>query len=124
MSNDVITNAAAELWAAHRDRAPIGPLTKRYPGLNVAAAYAVQQVNLRRRLAAGAKLVGRKIGLTSAPMQTLLGVDEPDYGFILDDMVAQDATTVAAARFCAPRVEPEVAFLMRHSLRGPHITVA
>jgi 2-keto-4-pentenoate hydratase len=124
MSNDVITNAAADLWAAHRDRKPIGPLTKRYPDLNVAAAYDIQQVNLCRRLAAGAKLVGRKIGLTSAPMQTLLGVEEPDYGFILDDMVTADGSTVPASRFCAPRVEPEVAFLMRRTPRGPNVTVA
>lgn len=122
-STDLIAGAAEQLWIAQRDRAPIAPLTQTYPGLDVADAYAIQQVNLRRRLAAGAKLVGRKIGLTSEPMQTLLGVDEPDFGFILDDMVITDRT-VAAAEFCAPRVEPEVAFLLGRSLSGPNVTVA
>lgn len=118
-----IVNAASDLWTAHRDRAPIKPLTEAYPGLDVAGAYAIQQVNLRRRLAAGTVLVGRKIGLTSEPMQTLLGVDEPDYGYILDDMVITSGSA-EAARFCSPRVEPEVAFLLGNSLCGPGVTVA
>lgn len=124
MTSQPITDAAAELWAAHRDRAPISPLTERYPGFDVAAAYSVQQVLLRRRLALGTTLVGRKIGLTSEPMQTLLGVDEPDFGFILSDMVLPDGCTVAMGRFCAPRVEPEVAFLLDKPLRGPGVTAA
>ena len=123
MTGDVIVAAAADLWAAHRDRAPMPPLTHRYPSLDVAGAYAVQQTNLRRRLAAGATVVGRKIGLTSAPMQALLGVDEPDYGYVLDDMVIT-GDTVDSARFCSPRVEPEVAFLLRATLRGPDVSVA
>lgn len=68
-------------------------------------------------------LVGHKIGLTSEPMQALLGVDEPDFGYILDDMVLAAGASVAAERFCAPRVEPEVAFLLRSALRGPNVTV-
>lgn len=123
VANDVIIAAADDLWAAQRDRKPIRPVTESFPALDVAGAYAVQQVNLHRRLAAGGVLAGRKIGLTSEPMQSLLGVDEPDYGFILDDMVITTGA-VDAARFCAPRVEPEVAFLLGHSLRGPNVTVA
>ena len=121
MSKGLITAAAADLWAAHRDRTPISPLTERYSELDIADAYAVQQVNLHRYLAAGSRLVGRKIGLTSKPMQSLLGVDEPDFGYVLDDMVIDDM--VGTARFCAPRVEPEVAFLLRSPLRGPGVRV-
>ncbi|MGC7322677.1 2-keto-4-pentenoate hydratase, partial [Mycobacteroides abscessus subsp. massiliense] len=110
-TSDVIASAAADLWAAQRDRTPITPVTKRYPELGVTDAYAIQQVNLRRRLAGGARLIGRKIGLTSAPMQHLLGVDEPDFGFILDDMVVTNGVATAT-HFCAPRVEPEVVFLL------------
>jgi len=66
------------LSAAQEGRAPIEPLSQRFPGLNVADAYAIQQVNLSRRLGQGRTVVGHKIGLTSKPMQTLLGVDEPD----------------------------------------------
>lgn len=123
VADDFIVNAAADLWVAHRDRAPIQPLTARYPQLDVADAYAVQQVTLRRRLASGDILVGRKIGLTSAPTQKLLGVGEPDYGFVVDDMVIT-TDTVAASRFCAPRVEPEIAFLLGRALRGPDVSIA
>lgn len=117
-----VAEAADFLHAAQIDRAPIDPLTVRYPSLDVADAYAIQQANLSRRLSAGHTLVGHKIGLTSQPMQELLGVDEPDFGYILDDMVVEGAA-VPAARFCAPRVEPEVAFLLSRALRGPGVTV-
>ncbi|MEZ0365922.1 2-keto-4-pentenoate hydratase [Mycobacterium sp. pUA109] len=120
---DVIQQAADLLYVAQDKQAPITPLTERYPGLNVADAYAIQQVNLRRRRHNGCTVVGHKIGLTSAPMQTLLGVDEPDFGYILDDMVLTDGSTAPAARFCAPRVEPEAAFLLRAPLQGPGVTV-
>lgn len=114
--------AADLLHAAQIGRAPIDPLTERYPGLDVAGAYAIQQVNLSRRLRGGRTLVGHKIGLTSRPMQVLLGVDEPDFGYILDDMVLARDTAAPAGQFCAPRVEPEVAFLLRRPLHGPGVT--
>ncbi|WP_067975581.1 2-keto-4-pentenoate hydratase [Mycolicibacter icosiumassiliensis] len=124
LTPNMIREAAGLLHAAQTERAPITPLTERYPGLDVAGAYAIQQVNLSRRLATGRTLVGHKIGLTSAPMQTLLGVDEPDFGYILDDMVLADGCVTPVAGFCAPRVEPEVAFLLCAPLRGPGVTVA
>ncbi|OBF81262.1 2-keto-4-pentenoate hydratase [Mycobacterium sp. 852002-51163_SCH5372311] len=116
-----IAEAADFLYAAQIGRAPIDPLTARYPSLDIADAYAIQQANLSRRLGDGRTLVGHKIGLTSQPMQQLLGVDEPDFGYILDDMVV-DRLAVPAARFCAPRAEPEVAFLLSRPLRGPGVT--
>ncbi|MBY0388471.1 MAG: fumarylacetoacetate hydrolase family protein [Mycobacterium pseudokansasii] len=119
----MIDEAAALLAAADADAAPIGQLTLRYRGMGVADAYAIQQVNLARRLGDGRSVAGHKIGLTSKPMQTLLGVDEPDFGYILDDMVVPNGSAVARARLCAPRVEPEVAFLLRKPLRGPGVTV-
>ncbi len=118
----IIHEAADLLFGADADRAPIGPLTERFPAMDLADAYAVQRVNLTRRLQNGRVLVGHKIGLTSEPMQTLLGVDEPDFGYILDDMVVPDGAAVPRGRFCAPRVEPEVAFLLRDPLRGPGVT--
>lgn len=123
MTGPNIYQAAELLYQAHAARVPISPLTERYPGMDLAAAYAVQRVNLGRRLGAGGTLVGHKIGLTSKPMQDLLGVDEPDYGYILDDMVLSNGSAVPAARFCAPRIEPEVAFLLREPLREPGVTV-
>jgi 2-keto-4-pentenoate hydratase len=123
LTHNVVHEAADLLHAAQTGRTPIGPLTERFPGLDVAGAYAIQRVNLSRRLGDGHTLVAHKIGLTSKPMQTLLGVDEPDFGYILDDMVESNGAAVAATRFCAPRVEPEVAFLLREPLHGPGVTV-
>lgn len=123
MTDNALQEAADLLSAALIGRAPIRPLTERYPGLDVADAYAIQQVNLNRRLLEGRKLVGHKVGLTSEPMQTLLGVDQPDFGYVLDDMVLDNRGNVPISRFCAPRVEPEVAFLLRAPLRGPGVTV-
>jgi 2-keto-4-pentenoate hydratase len=117
-----VGEAAELLHAAQIGRSPTGPLTARYPGLGVADAYAIQQVNLSRQLRAGRTLVGHKVGLTSQPMQALLGVDEPDFGYILDDMVLGRGEAAPAARFCAPRVEPEVAFLLHRPLCGPGVT--
>ena len=118
----LIDEAAELLFDADTDRAPVGPLTERFPAMDLADAYAVQQVNMGRRLRAGRTLVGHKIGLTSEPMQTLLGVDEPDFGYVLDDMVVPNGGAIPRNRFCAPRVEPEVAFLLRDPLRGPGVT--
>jgi 2-keto-4-pentenoate hydratase len=117
-----VGQAAGLLHAAQVGRAPIDPLAERYPGLGVADAYAIQQANLSRRLGEGRSVVGHKVGLTSRPMQELLGVDEPDFGYILDDMVLAPGAAAPADGFCAPRVEPEVAFLLRRPLRGPGVT--
>lgn len=123
MTRDSIECAADLLSGADADGAPIAALTERYPQMDVADAYAIQQVNLAKRLSRGRVVVGHKIGLTSEPMQTLLGVDQPDFGYLLDDMVASSGSTLPRSRFCAPRVEPEVAFLLRQPLRGPGVTV-
>lgn len=114
---------ADRLDEATRDATPIDPLTSERPDLDVATAYAIQARNLDRALAGGDRLVGRKIGLTSAPMQNLLGVDQPDFGFILDSMVASDGGSIARSSLCAPRVEPEIAFRLHRPLRGPGVGV-
>lgn len=67
---------------------------------------------------------GHKIGLTAELMQKLLGVNEPDFGYILGEMMVENGATVAAHLFCAPRVEPEIALLLRAPLRGSAVTVA
>ncbi|KDE98236.1 2-keto-4-pentenoate hydratase [Mycolicibacterium aromaticivorans JS19b1 = JCM 16368] len=123
LSRSEIEDAAGILAVAAEQARPTDQLTGRYPGMDVGDAYAIQKVNLARHLGAGRCVVGHKIGLTSEPMQTLLGVDEPDFGYILDDMVLANDSTAQWARFCAPRVEPEVAFLLRAPLRGPNVTV-
>ncbi|CAN3126679.1 2-keto-4-pentenoate hydratase [Mycobacterium sp. smrl_JER01] len=122
MARELIEHAADLLDTAATGVAPIEQLTRRYPEMDIADAYAIQQVNLARALERGRMVVGHKIGLTSEPMQTLLGVDQPDFGHLLDDMVVASGSTLPRSRFCAPRVEPEVAFLLDRPLRGPGIT--
>ncbi|OBH37311.1 2-keto-4-pentenoate hydratase [Mycobacterium sp. E342] len=122
--NPPLDEAAQRLYAAQATSSPIPPLTESYPNFDVAQAYSVQRHNLARHLGAGARLRGHKIGLTSAPMQALLGVDQPDFGYVLDSMVLGEGAAVPRRAFCTPRVEPEVAFLLRAPLRGPGVTVA
>lgn len=117
-----ITAAAEALRAAERDRAPIGPLIGAYPGLDAADAYRVQLLNIQRRLDAGGVIVGHKVGLSSKAMQEMMGVDEPDYGHLLADMAI--VGSAQAERYCQPRVEPEVGFLLGADLPGDGCTEA
>jgi 2-oxopent-4-enoate hydratase len=115
---------ADELWQADQTAQPVEPLTDRYPELGISDAYAIQLINTDRRIAAGARIIGRKVGLTSRPMQSLLGVDEPDYGVLLDDMVVEDGDEIPLSRLVQPRVEAEMAFVMERDLTGPAVTTA
>ena len=124
ISDSTIVELADELWMADRKAAPIQPLTARYPDLVIEDAYAIQSHNIDRRIKAGAHVIGRKVGLTSKPMQQLLGVDEPDYGVLLDDMVVEDGDLIALSSLVQPRVEAEMAFLMETDLVGPGVTTA
>jgi 2-keto-4-pentenoate hydratase len=104
------TEAASMLVAAERDRSPIDPLTQRWPDLDVADAYEIQRLNIAQREHDGRRIVGHKVGLSSKAMQEMMGVDEPDFGHLLDDMEIPDGAAIAAAAYCAPRIEVEVAF--------------
>ncbi|MFF4506763.1 2-keto-4-pentenoate hydratase [Streptomyces sp. NPDC001401] len=115
--------AARLLRTAEHHVTPIEPLSSLLPGLDPADAYAVQRDNIARRLAGGATVVGHKVGLTSAAMQRLLGVAEPDFGHLLAGMVHRSGAALSAARYCRPRVEPEICFRLARPLRGPGITV-
>jgi 2-keto-4-pentenoate hydratase len=120
----VIEELAEALWQADATGTPTEPLTDRYENLVIEDAYAIQSRNITRRLAGGAVVRGRKVGLTSLPMQKLLGVDEPDYGVILDDMLVEDGDEIDLGRLLQPRVEAEVAFVLERDLEGPGITAA
>jgi 2-keto-4-pentenoate hydratase len=113
---------ADALWHAETSRVPIAPLTEQYDDLVVEDAYAVQAINVQRRLDAGARVVGRKVGLTSKPMQQVLGVDEPDYGVLLDDMYVEEGDEIDLARLIQPRIEAEMAFVLDRDLVGPGVT--
>lgn len=115
---------ADELFRAGQTRVPVEPLTDRHPDLVIEDAYAIQTRVIDRRIAGGARVVGRKVGLTSRPMQQLLGVQEPDYGVLLDDMVIEDGDEIPLGSLVQPRVEAELAFVMERDLSGPGVTTA
>jgi 2-keto-4-pentenoate hydratase len=121
LAEQQLSALADRLRAAERDRAPIAPLTESYPGLEPADAYAIQLRNIRRR---SAPVVGHKVGLTSAAMQQMMGVDEPDYGHLLADMRLGEDAPADAGRYCYPRVEIEVAFVLGADLPGEDCTEA
>lgn len=112
---------AEELLTAGRTGIPVPPLTERHPDLGLDGAYAVQLAQVRARRGAGTQVSGHKIGLTSAVIQRQLGVQEPDFGHLFTDMEIT-GRTVSVDRFIAPRVEPELAFVLGRELRGPRVT--
>ncbi len=117
-----IEDIALALEHAERDRTPLPPLSETYPMLAPAEAYAIQSAWFDMKLAQGAHLVGRKIGLTSQAMQQQMGVDQPDYGFLLDTMVVSPGGVLACSEFLQARIEPEIAFWLAQDVRGPGIT--
>jgi 2-keto-4-pentenoate hydratase len=118
----VLAALADDLWAAEHTGRPIEPLTDTRPELTVAQAYAIQELNTERKLGEGRVLRGRKIGLTSRAMQTLLGVGEPDFGALLDDMLVEDGDAIPADTLIQPKAEAEVAFVLGEDLVGPGVT--
>lgn len=116
--------AAQLLWDAEQGRYQIDMLTGRDPGMTVEDAYAVQLENVRRREAAGEKVIGMKIGLTSQGMQKLLNVNEPDYGHLFENMLLLERDACSMSALIQPKVEGELSFCLNKSLRGPGVTVA
>jgi 2-oxopent-4-enoate hydratase len=117
-----VADLADRLWRAEHERRAVEPLTTLRPDLTVEDAYAIQTHNVDRRVAAGAVVRGRKVGLTSGPVQELLGVHEPNFGVLLDDMVVDDGDEVCVDSLLQPRVESEIAFLLASDLAGPGVT--
>lgn len=115
---------AQALYDARRTGVPIAPFTDAHPEWGVAEGYAIQQSLVDRLLADGERVVGYKLGLTSAPMQRLLGVDSPDFGPVFASGVFGDGVQVPLDRFIAPRVEAEIAVVLAEDLAGPDCTPA
>ncbi|MGN6188553.1 MAG: 2-keto-4-pentenoate hydratase [Conexibacter sp.] len=110
------------LWHAEQLREPIEPLSATFPELELWDAYCVQAIGRQLRTAEGEELRGWKVGLTSAAMQEMMGVDQPDGGYLLESMVVNSGAQLRAERFIAPRVEAEIAFLLKSGLQGPGVT--
>ncbi len=115
---------ANKLLTAEEDRLPIDQLTKEYAGLSIEDSYRIQLAGIDMKLDQGRKIIGKKIGLTSRGMQKLLGVNEPDYGHLLDNMLIVEGDICNRQELVSPKVEGELAFVMKETLKGPGITIA
>jgi 2-oxopent-4-enoate hydratase len=114
---------AARLRAAELSQTPCDRLSDDVGGLSIEDAYAVQRIQVDARVQAGARIVGRKIGITSKAVMQWLKVDQPDYGALLSDMVVPDGGTCVRSQLLQPRVEGEVAFVLGADLDMPHVDV-
>ena len=122
LNRDQIAKEGQELLRAEQTRAVLRPFTEKYPAISQEEAYGIQLAFIELKKSAGAKVVGKKIGLTSKAMQKMLNVDQPDYGHILDGMVLQDGAQFRVAELIQPKIEPEIAFIMARDLKGPGVT--
>ena len=107
-----VVELADRLWRAEVDRMPIEPITETWADLTLADAYAIQAYNVRRRVEAGRAIRGCRLGRTSQPRQEILGVTEPDFGMLIDDMLVEDGDEVPVESLLQPRVVAEIAFVM------------
>src|SRR5476651_82315 len=112
------------LMNAQKERKQAVQLSVTFPGITLDDSYAISTEVAQRKIAAGAKLIGHKVGLTSKAMQRSSMIDEPDYGHLLDNMMIADGAKVPHENFCRPRVEVELAFIMGKRLLGPGVGLA
>lgn len=124
LSDDVIQRISQQLIHAEKGAQAIGPISAVYSGLTYEDAYAIQLKTFETKVKSGEVIVGRKIGLTSRAMQEQFNIREPDYGTITDKMVFREGEPLSMNRLIAPRIEPEIAFLLKDDLKGPGVTVA
>ncbi|MFJ9890948.1 2-keto-4-pentenoate hydratase [Streptomyces sp. NPDC091287] len=123
ISAEQAVHKAAELYEARAKRAPVKPFTDEDPALGMEDGYAIQRELTAMLLADGDEVIGYKAGLTSAPMQSLFGVDTPDYGPVLSSTVRDSGARLSPDTFIAPRVEAEIVFRLAAPLAGPGVTV-
>ena len=122
LSDNVRAELAASLAQAERSRVAMSPMTDTYADIDVVDAYEIQLLNIRQRVAEGARVVGHKVGLSSEAMQKMMNVDEPDYGHLLDDMQVFEDQPVLTSKYLLPRVEVEVGFVLADDLPGAGCT--
>ena len=123
----LVQQLAAELQRSQQIRTPVEHFSKRYPGMSIEDGYRIGRAWVELEKAAGKKVIGHKIGLTSRAMQISSQIDEPDYGTLLNDMLyvakAGEVLEIPVKNFIAPRVEVELAFVLKAPLAGPNVTV-
>ncbi|MED1723356.1 2-keto-4-pentenoate hydratase [Brevibacillus parabrevis] len=117
----LVETIAQELLAAEQSCQPVAPITERFAGLEASDAYRIQLKVLEKKLDSGRAVIGKKVGLTSLAMQRMLGVNEPDYGHLLDNMLVSNNGTVEVNRLLLPKVEAEIGFVLGADLQGPNV---
>jgi 2-oxo-hept-3-ene-1,7-dioate hydratase len=123
LSETTVIEFASRLHEAERARTQIRQFSLELPEITIEDAYALQKEWVRRKVAEGRKPIGHKIGLTSRAMQRSSNINEPDYGVLLDDMLFKDGFDIPIERFIVPRVEVELAFILKDRLSGPSCTI-
>lgn len=113
-----------ELYQALISRTPVVPLTEREADITVEQAYQIQLQMIKRQIDDGERVIGKKIGVTSQVVMDMLGVNQPDFGHLLSNMVFNEGEAIAVNTMIAPRAEAEVAFVLAHDLQGPGVTAA
>ena len=124
MDQSTIEKLGDSLYEALVARQPIAPLSASHPDMTIEDAYHVQQRMISRRLATGERVVGKKIGVTSKAVMHMLGVHQPDFGYLLDGMVYNEGESIAMDDLIQPKAEGEIAFLLKKDLQGPGVTAA
>ncbi len=122
LAPDLINQLAAELHQSEKTRVQVEHFSKRFPAMTIDDGYAVSRAWMQIKRAEGRTVIGHKIGLTSRAMQLSSQISEPDFGTLLDDMLFAPGD-IAATRFIAPRVEVELAFVLKRRLEGTQLTV-
>ena len=121
LSEAIRKQAAESLVRAEKERKPVVQLSKTWPEITIEDSYAIQALVNEMKVAAGSRVIGNKIGLTSKAMQQSSQIDEPDYGVLHDYMMVEDGAKVPFERFIVPRVEPELVFVLGKPLKGPGV---
>ncbi|SOC10920.1 fumarylacetoacetate hydrolase family protein [Stappia indica] len=111
----------ASLLESHHTKVQGKRPSEMFPQIQIEDSYAISSAVAEERVKAGRRIVGHKIGLTSKAMQASSKIDEPDYGYLFDDLVLSDGAKVPFDAFCVPRVEPELTFILKEPLKGPGV---
>lgn len=124
MESSRIEQYGDSLYQALRERRTVAPLTAREPSITIEDAYFISRRLLERRLGDGERLIGKKIGVTSLAVQSMLDVHQPDFGYLTDRMLCRDGEAPISRELIQPRAEGEIAFVLKRELRGPGVTPA
>lgn len=123
LANEIVKRLAVSLDEAEVSRTQISQISRDHPDMTIDDAYAIQKAWVERKIARGRTVIGHKIGLTSRAMQRAVNITEPDFGVLLDDMLFETTQPIPCDRFIEPRVEVELAFVLRDALSGPRCTI-